>query len=79
MLIYIAVARVAYLTSDIVVSVQPSLQTDSWFSKPLKALKQEKARSILPKGVPDVSDTGMQRSSSDSELTSSSGGLGTIQ
>ncbi|KJK65938.1 hypothetical protein P875_00021927 [Aspergillus parasiticus SU-1] len=49
-----AVARVAYLTSDVVVSVQPSLQTDSWFSKPLKALKQEKARSILPKGVPDV-------------------------
>ncbi|OGM41610.1 sulfite reductase [Aspergillus bombycis] len=49
-----AVARVAYLTSDVVVSVKPSLQTDSWFSKPLKALKQEKARSILPKGVPDV-------------------------
>lgn len=48
-------ARVAYLASDVVLSVQPSLQADSYFSKSLKTLKAGNARNILPKGVPDVS------------------------
>lgn len=48
-------ARIAYLSSDVVLSVQPSLQGDSWFSKPLKALKASQTRGILPKGVPEVS------------------------
>lgn len=51
------VARVAYLASDVVLSVQPSLQADSWFSKTLKTLKASNARSILPRGVTDVSHT----------------------
>ncbi|PKY07241.1 sulfite reductase beta subunit [Aspergillus campestris IBT 28561] len=49
-----AVARIAYLSSDVVLSVQPSLQGDSWFSKPLKALKASNTRGILPRGVPEV-------------------------
>ncbi|RAL04696.1 sulfite reductase (NADPH) subunit beta [Aspergillus ibericus CBS 121593] len=49
-----AVARVAYLSSDVVLSVQPSLQADSWFSKTLKTLKANNARSVLPRGVTDV-------------------------
>jgi sulfite reductase (NADPH) hemoprotein beta-component len=40
------VARIAYLASDVVLSVQPSLQTDSQFSKALKALKERNAPSI---------------------------------
>jgi sulfite reductase (NADPH) hemoprotein beta-component len=48
-------ARVAYLVSDTILSVQPSLQTDSLFSKPLKALKASNARSILPGSAPEVS------------------------
>lgn len=50
----ILVARVAYLTSDVVLSVQPALQTDSLFSKPLKALKANKASNVLSKGVSEV-------------------------
>ncbi|GFF49390.1 sulfite reductase [NADPH] subunit beta [Aspergillus udagawae] len=49
-----AAARVAYLVSDVILSVQPSLQTDSLFSKPLKALKASNARSILPRSAPEV-------------------------
>ncbi|KAF4259212.1 hypothetical protein KXX16_002361 [Aspergillus fumigatus] len=49
-----AAARVAYLVSDTILSVQPSLQTDSLFSKPLKALKASNARSILPRSAPEV-------------------------
>lgn len=47
-------ARIAYLTSDVVLSVQPALQTDSLFSKSLKALKASKATGILSKGTPEV-------------------------
>lgn len=53
----ISVARVAYLTSDVVLSVQPALQTDSLFSKPLKALKANKTQNVLSKGAPEVSDS----------------------
>ncbi|KAI9930306.1 hypothetical protein ASPWEDRAFT_39142 [Aspergillus wentii DTO 134E9] len=49
-----AVARVAYLASDVVLSVQPSLHTDSFFSKSLKSLKSSNARNVLPRGVTDV-------------------------
>ncbi|KAJ5770474.1 uncharacterized protein N7511_002525 [Penicillium nucicola] len=41
-----AVARIAYLTSDVVLSVQPSLQNDSLFSKSLKALKANKTSNV---------------------------------
>ncbi|KAJ5328655.1 hypothetical protein N7452_009045 [Penicillium brevicompactum] len=46
-----AVARVAYLTSDVVVSVQPSLQNDSLFSKSLKALKANKTSNLSSKST----------------------------
>ncbi|GFF56516.1 sulfite reductase [NADPH] subunit beta [Aspergillus lentulus] len=49
-----AAARVAYLVSDTILSVQPSLQTDSLFSKPLKALKASNTRSILPRSTAEV-------------------------
>ncbi|KAF7714657.1 Assimilatory sulfite reductase (NADPH) [Penicillium ucsense] len=49
-----AVARIAYLSSDLVLSVQPSLQTDSLFSKTLKALKSKKTASILSNQTPVV-------------------------
>lgn len=50
-------ARVAYLASDVVLSVQPALQTDSLFSKSLKALKANKIQNVLPKGAPEVRDS----------------------
>ncbi|KAJ5246414.1 Sulfite reductase subunit beta [Penicillium chermesinum] len=46
-----AVARVAYLASDLVLSVQPALQTDSLFSKSLKDLKANKTPGVLSKGT----------------------------
>ncbi|OOQ88019.1 Sulfite reductase [NADPH] subunit beta [Penicillium brasilianum] len=49
-----AVARIAYLSSDLVLSVQPSLQTDSLFSRSLKALKSNKTASALSRGTPVV-------------------------
>ncbi|PTU19960.1 hypothetical protein P175DRAFT_0558155 [Aspergillus ochraceoroseus IBT 24754] len=49
-----AVARIAYLASDVILSVQPSLQADSWFTKTLKALRASNVRSIAPEGVPEV-------------------------
>ncbi|KAJ5371039.1 Sulfite reductase subunit beta [Penicillium cataractarum] len=49
-----AVARIAYLSSDLVLSVQPSLQTDSLFSKSLKTLKSNKTASALSRGTPVV-------------------------
>ncbi|KAJ6005685.1 Sulfite reductase subunit beta [Penicillium sp. IBT 35674x] len=49
-----AVARIAYLASDVVLSVQPSLQTDSLFSKSFKTLKSQKTASLLSRGTPEV-------------------------
>ncbi|KAJ5106783.1 Sulfite reductase subunit beta [Penicillium angulare] len=49
-----AVARIAYLASDVVLSVQPSLQTDSLFSKSLKTLKSSSTASALSRGTPRV-------------------------
>ncbi|KAK4864131.1 hypothetical protein LT330_010161 [Penicillium expansum] len=44
-----AVARIAYLTSDTVLSVQPALQNDSLFSESLKALKANKTSNLSSK------------------------------
>ncbi|KAJ5102008.1 hypothetical protein NUU61_004230 [Penicillium alfredii] len=52
-----AAARIAYLTSDVVLSVQPSLQSDSLFSKSLKALKANKAGTLLSRGTAEVRTT----------------------
>ncbi|KAL4806282.1 hypothetical protein BDV18DRAFT_125201 [Aspergillus unguis] len=49
-----AVARIAYQASEVVLSVQPSLQADSWFTTALKGLKLAGARTIVPEGVPEV-------------------------
>ncbi|KAL2011138.1 hypothetical protein VTN00DRAFT_3856 [Thermoascus crustaceus] len=49
-----AVARIAYLASDVVLSVQPSLQTDSQFSKHLKGLQASNARGVVSRGTPEV-------------------------
>ncbi|KAK2812938.1 hypothetical protein FQN50_000959 [Emmonsiellopsis sp. PD_5] len=49
-----AVARIAYLSSDLVLSVQPSLQTDSLFSKPLRALSAENAQGVVSRRAPEI-------------------------
>ncbi|KAL2362082.1 hypothetical protein RJZ56_005023 [Blastomyces dermatitidis] len=49
-----AVARVAYLSSDIVLSVQPSLQTDSLFSKHLSQLSAGSVRGVVSQRVPEI-------------------------
>ncbi|KAK2794294.1 hypothetical protein FQN52_008652 [Onygenales sp. PD_12] len=49
-----AVARIAYLSSDLVLSVQPSLQTESLFSKPLRALSAENAPGVISRRAPEV-------------------------
>ena len=48
------VARIAYLVSDLVLSVQPSLRSDSIFSKPLTILKSSNARNIITRASPEV-------------------------
>ncbi|KAF2750181.1 sulphite reductase hemo protein, beta subunit [Sporormia fimetaria CBS 119925] len=49
-----AVARIAYLASDVVVSVQPSLATPSEFSEALSTLHKNKASSLVAKGQPEI-------------------------
>ncbi|KAJ6788486.1 hypothetical protein PWT90_02631 [Aphanocladium album] len=52
-----AVARIAYLASDLVVSVQPSLAADSEFSSHLKRYAARKDQSLVAAGagaVPDI-------------------------
>ncbi|RJE22028.1 Sulfite reductase [Aspergillus sclerotialis] len=49
-----AAARVAYQLSDVVVSVQPSLRTDSLFSGPLRALKAANTSNVLSEGTTEV-------------------------
>ncbi|KAL2022613.1 hypothetical protein VTK56DRAFT_4957 [Thermocarpiscus australiensis] len=52
-----AVARIAYLASDVVVSVQPSLASDSAFSGHLKKLASRKEPSLVAKtsdAVPEI-------------------------
>lgn len=55
MSIFCAVARIAYLASDVVLSVQPSLRTDSQFSKSLNSLKAKGASGLISKAAPEVS------------------------
>ncbi|WEW57391.1 Sulfite reductase [NADPH] subunit beta [Emydomyces testavorans] len=49
-----AAARIAYLSSDLVLSVQPSLQGASIFSQQLKQLSADNVRGIVANGVPEV-------------------------
>ncbi|PVI03512.1 sulfite reductase-like protein subunit beta [Periconia macrospinosa] len=49
-----AVARIAHLASDVIVSVQPSLATPSEFSETLRQLERNKASSIVAKQQPEV-------------------------
>ncbi|KAF2162673.1 hypothetical protein M409DRAFT_26911 [Zasmidium cellare ATCC 36951] len=49
-----AVARIAYLSSDAVVSVQPSLAADSEFSKHLKQYAAKEASSIVCRQTPEI-------------------------
>jgi sulfite reductase (NADPH) hemoprotein beta-component len=52
-----AVARIAYLSSDVIVSVQPSLATDSPFSSHLRRYASRKDRGLVAQGgdaVPEV-------------------------
>ncbi|TKA61432.1 hypothetical protein B0A49_11778 [Cryomyces minteri] len=49
-----AVARIAYLSSDVVVSVQPSLAVDSEFSKFLRAYSSSRSPSVVGKAIPEI-------------------------
>ncbi|KAL8298306.1 hypothetical protein RB597_006832 [Gaeumannomyces tritici] len=52
-----AVARIAYLSSDVVVSVQPSLAADTEFSRHLKASAAHKEPSVVaktPDNIPQI-------------------------
>ncbi|KAK7188129.1 hypothetical protein DPSP01_001669 [Paraphaeosphaeria sporulosa] len=49
-----AVARIAHLASDVVVSVQPTLATPSEFSDHLRKLETNKAQSIVAKQQPEI-------------------------
>ncbi|KAK3391128.1 hypothetical protein B0H63DRAFT_132462 [Podospora didyma] len=52
-----AVARIAYLASDVIVSVQPSLASDSDFSSHLKQLVSQKTQSLVANtsdAVPEI-------------------------
>ncbi|KAF2800085.1 thiamine diphosphate-binding protein [Melanomma pulvis-pyrius CBS 109.77] len=49
-----AVARIAYLSSDVIVSVQPSLASDSEFSEYFRALQKAKAPSLVAKNHPEI-------------------------
>ncbi|KAK1751986.1 hypothetical protein QBC47DRAFT_389413 [Echria macrotheca] len=49
-----AVARIAYLSSDVVVSVQPSLASESEFSKHLKSYAARKDASLVAKSADTV-------------------------
>lgn len=49
-----AVARIAYLSSDVILSVQPSLAVDSEFSKYFQTYSQNKASGVVTAGVPEI-------------------------
>ncbi|KAF2083446.1 sulphite reductase hemo protein, beta subunit, partial [Saccharata proteae CBS 121410] len=49
-----AVARIAYLASDVVVSVQPSLGQDSEFSKFLRSYRTSSAPGVVAKDLPEI-------------------------
>ncbi|KAL9601050.1 MAG: hypothetical protein Q9219_002759 [cf. Caloplaca sp. 3 TL-2023] len=49
-----AVARIAYLSSDVVLSVQPALDTDSEFSRHLHSYSAARLPSLVAKEAPEV-------------------------
>ncbi|KAF3482201.1 sulfite reductase beta subunit [Arthroderma uncinatum] len=49
-----AVARVAYLSSGVVLSVQPTLERDSIFSKALNSLSSEQVKGAVSGNVPEI-------------------------
>ncbi|OCL14132.1 sulphite reductase hemo protein, beta subunit [Glonium stellatum] len=49
-----AVARIAYLSSDVIISVQPSLATDSEFSSFLRSYSNNKAPGLIAKDLPEI-------------------------
>jgi hypothetical protein len=52
-----AVAQVAYLASDVVISVQPSLATKTAFSTHLDLMVAKKTPGIVSKTLPQVCDS----------------------
>ncbi|TPX07645.1 uncharacterized protein E0L32_010643 [Thyridium curvatum] len=64
-----AVARIAYLASDVVVSVQPSQAVDSGFSKHLKALAGSKAQSLVAASSDSVPEIQSVRHNTDPLLS----------
>jgi sulfite reductase (NADPH) hemoprotein beta-component len=49
-----AVARIAYIASDVILSVQPSLGTESEFSHHLKRFALNKAKGFVSRSVPEI-------------------------
>ncbi|KAI9696327.1 MAG: hypothetical protein M1820_008169 [Bogoriella megaspora] len=49
-----AVSRIAYLCSDIIISVQPSLAVDSEFSRFLRSYIEQKAPTLVSKKLPEI-------------------------
>ncbi|KAH8172569.1 nitrite and sulphite reductase 4Fe-4S domain-containing protein [Sarocladium implicatum] len=64
-----AVARIAYLASDLVISVQPSLNTDSAFSSHLKRYAGRKDHSLVAKGSDSVPEIQSVRHNADPLLS----------
>ena len=48
------VARIAYLSSDVVLSIQPALATDSDFSRHLHSCSASRSLGLVTKGAPEV-------------------------
>lgn len=48
------VARIVYIASDVVLSVQPALAVDSEFSRHLHIFAANKAPGLVAKDVPEV-------------------------
>ncbi|ERT00842.1 sulfite reductase (NADPH) hemoprotein, beta-component [Sporothrix schenckii ATCC 58251] len=64
-----AVARIAYLASDVVVSVQPSLAADSEFSATLKSFAQAKTASIVANSDDGITEIQSVRHNADPLLS----------
>jgi len=52
------VARIAYLSSDVIISVQPALSVESEFSQYLKQYQTNNASRAIASGVPEVRSLG---------------------
>lgn len=63
------VARIAYLASNVIVSVQPSLAHDSAFSSHLKRYVARKDRSLVARGADNVPDVQSVRHNTDPLLS----------